>query len=112
MPDERTHFAPTSERKRRRLSRIFCAGIVCLHLFFFFSQRDRIRRGYPDFTVFYTAATILREGLGPQLYDEHVQYEVQRKCVGEIAERHGPLPYIHPPFEALIFLPLTRLPYP
>jgi hypothetical protein len=112
MPEEKIEFAPASERKRRRLLRIFIAGIVCLHLFFFFDQRERIRRGYPDFTVFYTAATILREGLGHQLYDEHVQYEVQKKCVGEIAERHGPLPYIHPPFEALIFVPLTWLPYP
>lgn len=112
VPDEKTQFAPASERKRRRLLRIFIAGIVCLHLFFFFNQRERIKRGYSDFTVFYTAATILREGLGHQLYDEHVQYEVQKRCVGEIAERHGPLPYIHPPFEALIFLPLTWLPYP
>jgi hypothetical protein len=86
--------------------------MLCLHLLFFISLRERIRRGYPDFTVFYTAATILRDGRGHQLYDEHVQYEVQVKSVGQIATRRGPLPYIHPPFEALIFVPLSWLPYP
>ena len=86
--------------------------MLCLHLLFFINLRDRIKVGYPDFTVFYTAATTLQSGLGHQLYDEHVQYEIQKKSVGEIAERHGPLPYIHPPFEALIFLPLSWLPYP
>jgi hypothetical protein len=86
--------------------------MLCLHLLFFINLRDRIKLGYPDFTVFYTAATILQAGLGHQLYDEHVQYEVQKRSVGEIASRHGPLPYIHPPFEALIFVPLSWLAYP
>jgi len=92
--------------------RIFVAGMLCLHLLFFINLREHIKLGYPDFTVFYTAATILRDGLGHQLYDERVQYEVQKKSVGQIASRLGPLPYIHPPFEALIFLPLSWLPYP
>src|SRR5208282_5954771 len=62
-------------------------------------------------TVFYTAATILRNGHGHQLYDARTQYEAQKSFTGEISSRRGPLPYIHPPFEALIFLPLTLLPY-
>jgi hypothetical protein len=86
--------------------------MLCLHLFLFISLRQRIRQGYPDFTVYYTAATILRHGLGRQLYDPHVQYEVQKESVGVIAARRSALPYIHPPFEALIFLPLSYLPYP
>jgi hypothetical protein len=86
--------------------------MLCLHLLFFVNLRERIKLGYPDFTVFYTAATILRHGLGHQLYDGRVQYEVQKTSVGEIASRHGPLPYIHPPFEALIFVPLSWAPYP
>jgi hypothetical protein len=92
--------------------RIFIAGMLCLHLLIFINLRERIKRGYPDFTVFYTAATILREGLGHQLYDEHVQFEVQKQSVGQIPSRLGPLPYIHPPFEALIFVPLSWAPYP
>jgi hypothetical protein len=91
--------------------RIFVAGMLCLHLLFFFSSRERIQRGYPDFTVFYTAATMLREGQGRSLYDERAQFRVQAEFAGDIESRLGPLPYIHPPFEALIFLPLTLFRY-
>lgn len=97
---------------RRRLARIFIAGMLSLHLLFFVNLRERIQRGYPDFTIFYTAATVLRAGLGHQLYNVQVQYEVQKNFTGQLSSRHGPLPYNHPPFEALIFLPLTLLAYP
>ena len=97
---------------RRRLIRLFVAGMLCLHLLFFVNLRERILRGYPDFTVFYTAGKILREGLRHQLYDPHVQYRVQQEFTGSLIElRRGPLPYIHPPLEAVVFLPLTFLPY-
>jgi hypothetical protein len=99
-------------KSQQRLVWIFVAGMLCLHLLFFVSLRERITRGYPDFTVFYTAATMVEARLGHQLYDTRLQYEVQKKVVGEIPERRGPLPYIHPPFEALIFVPLSRVPYP
>jgi hypothetical protein len=85
--------------------------MLSLHLLFFVELRERIWHGYPDFTVFYTAATMLRGGLGPQLYDERTQYRVQEEFIGSIESRRGPLPYIHPPFEAVIFVPLTFLPY-
>jgi hypothetical protein len=93
------------------LVRIFVVGMLCLHLLFFINLRNRIKQGYPDFTIFYTAATILRDGHGHQLYDRKVQYEVQESFTGRLPSRRGPLPYNHPPFEALIFLPLTLLPY-
>jgi hypothetical protein len=94
------------------LIRIFVTGMLCLHLMFFVNLRERILRGYPDFTVFYTAGTILREGLRHQLYDPHIQYRVQQVFTGGLIEsRRGPLPYIHPPLEAVVFLPLTLLPY-
>ncbi len=86
--------------------------MLWLNLLFFLGIREGIKRGYPDFTIFYTAGTILRQGLGHQLYDKKVQYEVQESFTGHIAFRKGPLPYNHPPFEALIFVPLTLLPYP
>jgi hypothetical protein len=97
--------------KSRRLAWIFCGGMLWLNLLFFIDFWEGIKRAYPDFTVFYTAGTILRQGLGHQLYDKNVQYEVQESFAGHIAFRHGPLPYIHPPFEAAIFVPLSRLPY-
>lgn len=85
--------------------------MVCVHAFLLWSVRGRIIKGDPDFTVFYTAARILREGRGSQLYDGRTQQQVQKEFTTDSDIRRGPLPYIHPPFEALVFLPLTFLPY-
>jgi glycosyl transferase family 87 len=97
--------------KSRRLVRLFITGMVCLHFLFFFKLLPRIERGYPDFIAFYTAGGALRCGSGHELYDQGVQYEAQKRCAGFSLPRQGALPYIHPPFEALIFLPVTLLPY-
>ena len=85
--------------------------MVGIHLFFLWTVRDQIAKGDPDFTVFYTAARILRSGQGPQLYDPVTQQAVQQEFATDPDLRHGPLPYVHPPFEALLFVPLTLLPY-
>jgi Glycosyltransferase family 87 len=91
---------------------LFVAGMLATHAFFFWTVRGRIARGDPDFTVFYTAGNILREGRGAQLYDAATQQAAQRQFTTNSDIRRGPLPYIHPPFEALFFLPLTFLQYP
>jgi hypothetical protein len=85
--------------------------MLCIHAFFLWSVRGRIVKGDPDFTVFFTAAQMLREGRGAQLYYPGAQQAVQLEFTNNSDLRRGPLPYIHPPFEALIFLPLTFLPY-
>jgi len=87
------------------------AGIISIHVFFLWRVRDRIARGDPDFTVFYTAGKILREGRGAQLYQSDAQLAVQAEFARNSDIRRGPLPYIHPPFQALFFLPLTFLSY-
>jgi Glycosyltransferase family 87 len=91
---------------------IFVAAIISTHIFFLWRVRDRIARGDPDFTVFYTAGKMLREGQGPQLYHPNAQLATQAEFARNSDIRRGPLPYIHPPFEALFFLPLTFLSYP
>jgi len=85
--------------------------MIATHIFFLWRVRDRIARGDPDFTVFYTAGKMMREGLGSQLYNPRAQLAVQAEFARNSDIRRGPLPYIHPPFEALFFLPLTFLPY-
>jgi hypothetical protein len=85
--------------------------MIATHIFFLWRIRDRIARGDPDFTVFYTAGKMMREGLGSQLYNPRAQLAVQAEFARDSDIRRGPLPYIHPPFEALFFLPLTFLPY-
>jgi hypothetical protein len=82
-----------------------------LHLFLFIRSWGSIVQGYPDFTVYYTAGKMLRLGLGRQFYDLQAQLAVQVHSVGAVAGRRGLLPFIHPPFEALLFLPLTYLQY-
>lgn len=85
--------------------------ILGLHAYLLWNVRGRVGKGDPDFTVYYTAARILREGRATALYDAATQQAVQWEFVTDTDLRRGPLPYIHPPFEALVFLPLTYFGY-
>jgi hypothetical protein len=80
-----------------------------MHVYFLVNVWRIVPSGEPDFSVFYTAGKMLREGRGANLYDAREQQAVQREFAAVSEHRRGPLPYIHPPFEALIFLPLTFL---
>ncbi len=91
---------------------VLIVGMLCIHGVLFWKARVLVRQGYPDFTIFYTAGKMLREGQGPRLYDGALQYEVQQTFAAGVRIRKGPLPYNHPPFEALIFEPLASLDYP
>ncbi|HKS76965.1 MAG TPA: glycosyltransferase family 87 protein [Terriglobales bacterium] len=97
--------------RRNRVLPLFLAGMVVVHIFVIWNARHLIRKGYPDFTIFYSAAKIVREGLGARLYDPQVQYQVQLEFASGVSIRQGALPYNHPAFEALFFVPLTYLPY-
>ena len=100
-----------TEQRYRNLVTTFLAGMLVLHLVLAWNARDLVRKGYPDFTIFYSAGKIVRQGLGSQLYNEAVQYRAQQEFASGVTIRQGPLPYNHPPFEALLFVPLTWLPY-
>jgi hypothetical protein len=67
--------------------------------------------GYQDFTIFYAAACMVRSGQSHALYDLSAQYQAQQKFVPNVRIRQAALPYNHPPFEALLFVPFTFLPY-
>jgi hypothetical protein len=73
------------------------AGIV----YYFAHGFDEREKG-TDFPDFYAAARMVREGYGHQLYD----FEAQEKFQIRYAGRTGDY-YIHPPFETLLFLPLS-----
>lgn len=102
---------PIPIRSYKTLGRLFLLAMVATHVFFLWNLRHVMAHGDPDFTVYYTAGLMLRGGQGPQLYDPHTQLAVQRTFASRAETHNNPLPYIHPPFEALIFLPLTFLPY-
>lgn len=72
---------------------------------------DRMSRGYADFSNFYTAGKIVRAGQCGRLYDLAWQTQVQSEFSEAAALRNRALPYMRPPFEALLFWPLSYLPF-
>jgi hypothetical protein len=108
----KTEFASVPHfRQRLRFVAFFVVAMLWLNLLFVRDYWEGTKHGLTDFSVFYTAGTILREGLGHQLYDRQLQYEIQQGFTRRVPFRRGPLPFIHPPFEALIFWPLSWLNY-
>jgi hypothetical protein len=69
-----------------------------------------LRNGYQDFTIYYMSALLLRSGQGTHLYNSDTQYRAQL-TFAHVPIRQGPLPFNHPPFEAIVFLPFTFLSY-
>ncbi len=100
-------LAPSS----KRLIVILLGGLVLIHALLFWNLRQQIRNGYPDFTIFYSAGKIVARGMAHRLYDKDLQFEVQREFTKDVTIRKAALPYNHPPFEALIFVPLSYLSY-
>lgn len=66
-----------------------------------------------DFTATLTGARVVRDGDGKHLYDLAAQRQAQARVLGSyITLRDGSvLPYLHPPFEALLVAPLLALSY-
>jgi hypothetical protein len=71
-------------------------------LAYFYTHDYSKRAKGTDFPDFYTAARMVSEGFGHQLYDAPAQEKFQLRYVG----RTGTY-YIRPPFETLIFLPVS-----
>ncbi len=95
----------------RLAGRFYVAAVLVIHLVVVWNARELILKGYPDFTIYYTAGTMVRQGMGHQLYDDRTQFEVQRQFAPQVATRLGALPFNHPPFEAILFVPITWLSY-
>jgi Glycosyltransferase family 87 len=89
----------------------YLLGAITLHALFFWIVRKQAMEGYPDFSIFYTAGKILRRGESSRLYDDALQEEIQREFAPLVTGREGPLPYNHPPFEAVLYVPLAYLSY-
>jgi hypothetical protein len=99
------------DTRRRLVRRLALLGLIVVLLLAFpiGPQLEEVaRRGEIDFLAFYTAGQIVARGQGEQLYDFETQARLQKELVG----RGYPLPFYHPPFEALLFVPLAWLPYP
>ena len=96
-----------------KLAIVLCLmAMVFVHAMILWNVREKVWKGYSDFAIYYCGGSMVRQGLGHQLYDTATQFRVQREFAPEVSIRQGPLPYNHPPFEALLFLPFTYIPYP
>jgi hypothetical protein len=66
-----------------------------------------LAEGHFDFISFYAAGQIVRDGRAAELFQRQTQDEYQKRVCG----RAYALLFYHPPFEALLFVPLAFLPY-
>src|SRR5258706_5626202 len=99
-----------TDRSRRLAGRLISA----LLLFFALQNIYAIVRlsplmanGAGDFKIFRTAAAIIASGHRQMLFDYPTQAAVQQQVYPDYPVGNNPLPYNHPSFEALLFLPLA-----
>jgi alpha-1,2-mannosyltransferase len=102
---------PGEPTRKPNLLFLAVLGAVLIQLAPVWVVRDQIKNGRSDFSGFYSAGQIVATGHGRQLYDLETQREAQRIFPTQ-SGRPALLPFNHPPFEALIFVPLSLLPYP
>ena len=74
------------------------------------TQLNDIRDGYFDFVLYHSAARIVADGKGAQLYDLSLQRDYQKDSRATPQTR--PLPFNHLPYELLALLPVARLSFP
>lgn len=104
--------APMRHASLKTATTVYLACMVSMQIGILWELRKPISTGFGDFAAFYTASKMVRDGNGRQLYDLHKQWIVQRSFAPGVAIRQGPLPFIRPPFQSLLLLPLAYLPYP
>lgn len=100
-----------SKSTQRNLA-VYLAAMIFLHAFVAWKSRHGVAEGLPDFSIFYTAAQILHQGHAARLYDNNLQEDVQGAFSSAAIRKRGSiLPFNHPPFEALLFVPLASFSY-
>jgi len=90
----------------------FFSFLLLLHIMLFWRAKDDALKGSADFSAFYSAAKMVQNGQGPQLYNIAAQGRIQSALYPNVPTRNGTLIYDHPPFEALLYLPLAYVSYP
>jgi len=96
--------------KRNVLITVFLAGMTCCNLLLASRVIAPLREGLQDFTIYYMAGRLVREGRAAALYDMGVQYRTQVRFA-LVPSPEETKPFNHPAFEALLFVPFTLLPY-
>ena len=91
---------------------VFLLAMAAAHIVVAWQQREKITQGYGDFSSLYTSGWMVRRGMGSRIYDLHAQWRVQQELFLHVEIRQGPMPFIRPPFESLLFVPFSYLTYP
>jgi hypothetical protein len=109
-----TPFAGLMERRRVRFvcTAVLLMNLAILTVSFATADNGQTVFGPPlgaDYAGFYSAATLLNTAPPDLLYDLALQDTIYHAV---LPDDEGHLPYLHPPFLALAFRPLARLPYP
>jgi alpha-1,2-mannosyltransferase len=98
-------------RKKELVAGMFLFAMTISHIVMLPEVVPFLGSGYQNFTIFYTAGKMVRDGQTADLYGLSAQYRVQRQFAPNVSIRQAALPYNHPPFEALLFVPFAGLPY-
>jgi hypothetical protein len=83
------------------------AGMVLTEIVIAFSLLLFVDVRHTDFLNFYAAATIVRHGDAPTLYTRETQELALEGILGYRTADY----FLHPPFEAAAFVPLTYMPF-
>jgi hypothetical protein len=84
------------------------AYLIGVHLWTWIFTASTFLAGAADFRQLYTAGHMIRSGQRLVLYDYVAQFQAQNAFVGS---RAVALPFNHPAYEALFFLPFSLLSY-
>lgn len=64
-----------------------------------------------DFVSYYSAAHLVISGAGSHIYDLTAVGQYERALVHPLTVRNGVLPYVYPPYVAILTAPMSLLPY-
>jgi hypothetical protein len=90
---------------------VYLLSVLAMYASVCWNTRRLVAAGLPDFAIYYCAGHVVREGLGHQLYDPASRFQVQEQFARAVPMFRGPLPWTHPPFEALFFVPFSYFSY-
>jgi hypothetical protein len=103
--------SPKFGTRKELLGAIFLVAITLSNLISTVGLAGLLREGYQNFTIFYAAARMVRAGQSNVLYDLQAESRAQEEVAPNVRIRKSALPYMHPPFEALLFVPFTFFSY-
>ena len=89
----------------------FLGSMLAIHLAMAWIVKAQIAEGRPDFLIYYCEGRIFRSTQPPQLYNESLQAKFQYETAASKWTPPQVKPYMHPPFEVLLFVPFSLLPF-